>query len=96
VGRLIHFVVVFRLEEEMADLPAGHGHQPAQERRRDGVGEHQRVGGNEAEGADEVKGLVDSAVMVIAMIVPPLDSQSFEKVIHRFSPFSVTFFRHEM
>jgi hypothetical protein len=72
VRRLVHLVVTLRLEEEMADLPAGHGEQPADQRRRRRACEHQHVRAEEASRADEMQRLIDPAVVVIAMIVPPL------------------------
>jgi len=32
MGRVIYLIVTFRLEEEVASLPADHRHQPANER----------------------------------------------------------------
>src|SRR4029077_916782 len=86
VGRLIYHVVIFRLEEEVTELAAGHGQEPADQRRHRRVLEHHCVGKEKAYGADQVQRLVDPAMMVIAMIVPPLHSQGFEKAPHISSP----------
>ena len=49
VGRLVDVVVALRLEEEVAGLPGGHRHQPADQRRQRGIREHQRIGAQEAD-----------------------------------------------
>jgi hypothetical protein len=82
VRRLVHLVVALWLEEEMADLPAGHGEQPAHQCRRRRTGEDQHVGAEEASRADEVQRLIDPAVVVIAMIVPPLHFESLPEAVH--------------
>ena len=85
VGRVVYLVVALGLEEEVSGLPADHGHQPANQRRSRGILEDQAVGGKKAERAQEVEGLINAAVMIVAVIVPPLDSQSFEKTLHAVS-----------
>jgi hypothetical protein len=82
VRRLVHLVIALRLEEEVADLPAGHGEQPAHQRRRRGAGEYQHIGAEKASRADEVQRLIDPAVVVIAMIVPPLHLESLPEAVH--------------
>ena len=79
VRGLVDLVVVLGLEEEVADLPAGHRHQPADQRRHRRIGEHQHVGAQEADRAHQVQRLIDPAVVVVAMIVPALHSQSLRE-----------------
>ncbi|HXQ84210.1 MAG TPA: hypothetical protein VN769_09105, partial [Xanthobacteraceae bacterium] len=40
------------------------------------------IGKQKTQRADEVKRLIDPAVMIVAMIVPALDPQSLEKTAH--------------
>jgi len=82
VRRLVHLVIALRLEEEMPGLPARHGEQPAHQRRCRRPGEYQHVGAEEASRADEVQRLIDPAVVVVAMIVPPLHLESVAEAVH--------------
>ena len=82
MGGLIHFVVAFRFEEEMADLAADHGGEPTDECGGDRVGENQNVGGEKTQCTDEMQRLIDAAVMVVAMVVPTLDPECFKKFLH--------------
>ncbi|WP_382327129.1 hypothetical protein ACFJGX_22740 [Hydrogenophaga sp. UC242_50] len=82
VRGLVHVVVALGLEEEMAGLAAGHGHEPGDQRRQHGVGPQQGISHHEAHGADEVQRLVDAAVVVIAVVVPALDFKGLEKIVH--------------
>ncbi len=79
VGGLVHFVVTLGLEEEVTGLAARHRHQPADRRGRDRVREHQDISGQEAQRAHQVQGLVDAAVVVVAVVVPALRLQCLEK-----------------
>jgi hypothetical protein len=83
---LIHHVVIFWLEEEVTNLAAGHGQEPPDQRRYRRILEHHRVGKEKACGANQVQRLIDPAVMIEAMIVPPLHSQGFEEAPHMTSP----------
>jgi hypothetical protein len=58
-------------------LTRGHGHQPSQERSPCWLNEEQAIGDEKTNRAQQVQGLVDAAMVVIAMIVPTLDPQSF-------------------
>ena len=48
-----------------------------------GIGEHHDVGNEEADCAQQVQGLIDAAVVVVAVIVPTLRSQFRPKISHR-------------
>ena len=74
LGGLIHLVVTFGLEEEMTGLTADHGYQPANQCRGSRVLEDKGICGQEADRTQQVEGLVNTAVVVVAVIVPPLDS----------------------
>jgi hypothetical protein len=82
---LIDDVVVLRLEEEVPGLAAGHGHQPADHRGQRRILERHRIRAQEAHGADEVKRLVDPAMVVVAVVVPALFFESLGEVVHLFS-----------
>ena len=89
VAGLVHHVVVLGLEKEMTDLPAGHRHQPAGERRQGRIREHHHIGEQEADGAQQMERLIDPAVMIVAMVIPPLHSQSLEKSVHSVPAFRI-------
>jgi hypothetical protein len=86
VRRLVDVVVALRLEEEVSRLARRHGDEPAEQRRDDRLEEQQRVGAEEARGADEVQRLVDPAVVVVAMVVPALGSQFLQKILDHSFP----------
>src|SRR5262249_7671224 len=86
VRGLIHDVVVLRLAEEVADLAAGHRHEPADQGRHRWIPEHHRVGSQKAFGAHQMQRLVYPTVMVLALIVPTLPSQGLEKALNNCSP----------
>ena len=46
------------------------------------IGEEQRVGDQKTDRADQMERLVDAAVVIITVVVPPLHAQSFEKTRH--------------
>src|SRR6516225_7601654 len=79
---MVHLVITLGLEEEVADLPAGHRQQPADQRGRSRPGEHQDVRTQEACRAEEVERLIDPAVVVIAVIVPPLQLEGLKEAVH--------------
>src|SRR5262249_2294771 len=79
---LVHLVIALWLEEEMAGLPRHHINQPANKRAHGRVLEHHDIGNKEAEGAHKMERLVDPAVMVIAVVIPTLHSQSLQKAAH--------------
>ncbi len=87
VGRLVDLVIALGLEEEMTGLPGRHRNQPADQRRQRRVREHQRIGDEEADRADQVQGLVDPAVVIITMIVPSLQFEGLEEAFHQSPPF---------
>src|ERR1700730_14770876 len=86
MGRVVDVVVAPGLKEEVTGLPGGHRDQPADQSGGNRIDEQQSVGNQKAGGADEVEALVDTAVMVIAMIVPALPAQLFAKVLDHFFP----------
>jgi hypothetical protein len=75
----------------MPGLPRRHRHQPAGERRYGRILEDHHVGKQKADGTDEVKRLIDTTVVVVAMIVPALRPQSGQKTCHLSLPV-----RHEV
>jgi len=76
-------LVAFMCPEKVPGLPRGHGNEPAGERRDRRVLEDHHIGKQKADRADEVQRLIDSAVVVVAMIVPALRTQSLAKIFHR-------------
>jgi hypothetical protein len=46
------------------------------------IGEHHRVGDEKADRAHEVQGLVDAAVMIVAVVVPALSTQFGQETLH--------------
>ena len=55
VAGLVDLVVVLWLEEKVTDLPRGHRHQPADQRRDGRVFEDHHVGEQKADRADQVQ-----------------------------------------
>src|SRR5262249_21039858 len=86
VGCVVHFIVGLRFEEEVTDLAYDHRERPSRHHRGDRVDEYQHIAREEARGADEMKQLVDSVVVVIAVVVPALLVKFFKKR-HVISPF---------
>ena len=82
VGRLVDVVVAPGLEEEMAALAGGHRDQPAEQSGERRIEEEDDVGGDEGHRADQVEGLVDAAVMIVAMIVPALEPELGSECAH--------------
>ncbi len=82
MGRLVRLVVALGLEEEVARLARDHRHEPADEAGGGRLREEQHVGAQEAQRAHEMQGLVDAAVVVIAVVVPPLFRECTPKAIH--------------
>jgi hypothetical protein len=58
VSDLVHRVVALRLEEEMANLAAGHRHHPSGHRRDCRIPEKQEIHQNEARRTQQMKRLV--------------------------------------
>ena len=48
-----------------------------------GVGEGQRIGGDEARRAEQVKRLIDPAVVIVAVVIPLLQPERLNKAVHR-------------
>ena len=82
---LVDRVITLGLEDEVAELPADHGDQPAKQCRHDRIGEQKHIAAKKSHGAYQMQRLVDSAVMVIAMIVPPLLLKCSPQATHRTS-----------
>src|SRR5262249_2790437 len=80
--RFVRLVVALRFEEEVSDLPADHRSQPSYESRGDRVGKQHCVRAQKADGAQQVKRLVDPAMVVITVIVPALQAQGLQKAVH--------------
>src|ERR1700730_12743977 len=68
VGNAIDEIIALGLEEQVPDLPADHGYQPSGQGCRSGILEYEDVGAHEAHGAEQMEGLIYSAVMIIPMI----------------------------
>src|SRR5689334_21628642 len=83
-------IVATGLEEEMPGLPAGHRDQPADQSADCRALEHDNVRRQKADRAQKMQRLIDPAVVVVAMIVPPLRLQSLQKAFHGFPLFAVT------
>src|ERR1700737_5668850 len=86
VGGVIHHVVVSRFKEEMPDLAAGHRGEPTDQGRNRGVLENHDVCKQKTHRTHQMERLVDPAVMIVAMVVPTLHSQSLKKTVHCASP----------
>jgi len=82
MGGLIDLVIPLGLEEKVPRLPADHGDEPADQSGCHGIREHHDVGNEKADGAQQVQGLIDSALVVVTVIVPSLSSQFFPKILH--------------
>jgi hypothetical protein len=64
------------------NLPGHHRGKPAGQGSRDRICEHQYIGAQETDRTHQVQRLVDSAVMIIAVIIPPLRSENLKKFVH--------------
>jgi len=82
VAHLVDVVEAARLEEEVAALPRHHRDAPADDGRQRRVHEQQHIGHEEAEGADEVQRLVDAALVIEAVVVPPLLRELAQEGLH--------------
>src|ERR1700677_4234103 len=82
MGRAIDGIVALGLEKEMTGLAAYHGYQPTDQRRLHRIEKHRDVRNDEADRAQEVQGLIDSAVVVVAVIVPALSFEFRQKALH--------------
>jgi len=79
---VVYLVEALRLEEEVPNLPGHHRGKPASHYSGDQVREHQHIGAQEADRTEQVQRLVDPALMIIAMIVPPLGSENLKKAVY--------------
>src|SRR6476660_8072381 len=86
MSRVIDVVVTPGLEEEMAGLARRHRDQPAEQRRHHGIDEYHHIGDQKTGSADEVQALIDTAVVIVAMIVPALGSQFLQEILYHGSP----------
>ena len=82
VRGVVDVVKAAGFEEEMPGLTAGHRDTPRDQASECRIGEQAHVGDEEAARADEVQRLVDAAVMVVTMVVPTLNAESFEIGVH--------------
>jgi hypothetical protein len=69
----------------MTGLSGSHCYQPSHKGRRDGVNEQKYVRNQKRHRADEVKTLIDPAVVIVAMIIPSLYAQRLQKLFHLLS-----------
>src|SRR6516165_3453574 len=81
VRGFVHHVVVLRLEEEM---PGRHCNEPTCKRRDRWILEDHHVSKKKTRRTDQMKRLVNAAVVIIAVIVPTLGAQGFQKILHAF------------
>src|SRR5215470_2266891 len=82
VRRLVNLVVSLGLEEEVADLAAQHGYQPTDQGGCDRIREKKHVAREEAQRAYQVQRLIDSAVMIVPVVVPTLNTKSRQHILH--------------
>jgi len=82
VAHLVDVVEAAGLEEEVAALPRHHRDAPADDGCECRVHEEQRVGDEEADRADEVQRLVDAALVIEAVVVPPLLREFAHEGLH--------------
>src|SRR6202789_3494290 len=82
VARAIDRVIALGLEKEMAGLAADHGYEPTDQRRLHRIEEHGDISDDEADGTQEVQGLIDAAVVVVTVIVPALSHEFRQKTLH--------------
>src|SRR5258708_2898263 len=82
VGRPVDLVVTLGLEEKMPGLPADHGYQPADQRGFRRVRKRRDVSNDEADRAQQMQRLIDTAVMIVTMIIPSLCPQFRPKTLH--------------
>ena len=85
MGGLVHFVKAFGFEEKVANLASGHRNQPCNQGRHHGIDEQVNIGHQKGNGTDQMQGLVDAAVVVIAVVVPALRLKGLQKLTHEIS-----------
>jgi hypothetical protein len=82
MGGLVHVVVAFWLEKEVAGLAGGHADQPGDEGRHRRIEQDEAVGNEKAERAQQMQALIDAAVMIVAMVVPTLRREFLQEGLH--------------
>ena len=86
VRDIVGVIIAFRLEEEVAALTRAHADDPRDQCGHRRIVEQHSVCDDEADGADEMQRLVDAAVMIEAMVVPPLLTQCLHEASHGHDP----------
>ena len=82
MGGLVHMIVTMGLKKEMPRLSCGHGKGPSHDCGPDWIDEQHHIRTQKGQGADEMQRLVDSAVVIEAMVIPTLFAKSFEELFH--------------
>ena len=83
VGGLVNLVVAFGFKKEMPHLTGRHRNQPSHKRGDNRVNEKKNISHQKRNSADEVKGLVHVAVVVIAMVIPALGLKGLLPLAHK-------------
>jgi len=83
IRRLVDVVIAQRLKEEMTGLPRSHRNQPGNQRSPGGVDEQHHISHQKTHGTQKMQGLIDSAMVVIAVVIPALNLQGIQKIFHR-------------
>ncbi len=79
IAGLVDMVVAARLEKEVAGQTRCHRHTPGENGGQGRVDEQQAIGHDEAHRTQQVQGLIDAAVVVVAGVVPALDGEFLQK-----------------
>ena len=83
VGGFVDVVIAQRLKEKVTGLSGGHGDHPGQQRGHGRIDPQHAVSHHKSHGTEQVQGLVDAAVVVVTVIVPTLNFQSFQEIFHK-------------
>jgi hypothetical protein len=85
MGDFIHFVKSFGFEEKVTHLTGCHGNQPGDQGGHHRVNEQIHIGHQKRNGADQMQGLIDAAVMVKTMVIPALGFEDLQQLVHESS-----------
>ena len=82
VGGLINLVITAWLKKEVTGLAAGHRHRPCEQGGPCWLNEQQDVRDNKNDCAQQMQTLVNTAVMVVTVVVPTLRLELLQIAVH--------------
>jgi hypothetical protein len=70
-------VIAQGFKKEVARLTRSHRNQPSQQGSPSRIHKQQSVGNQKAQRTEQMQGLIDAAVVVVAVVIPALNAQFF-------------------